>query len=817
MSIIRISTLGRLTVRVDGAELPSFAQQRRRCALLVYLAMERSVQRDHIAALFWPNRSATRAKRLLSQMLYELKRTLGEAWFEVEGDRIVVDAAVDVHDVEAAVKGGRFEEAAELYRGSFLHDFALSESNGFETWVDMKRATCARLHRKARREMINRLAGANEMSQALAAAAAWLDLEPMDDEAHHRAIELLALTGQRTEALTHFDRYAALLRAEYDVAPLEETRALVERIRADTLPIATQEPAPIERLGLAPLTAHESHGATPRLGRRMAPAAIIVLMLLTGWLGFTIMRPAVPASVELAQAKADLLPTRVAVLYFEDLSENAQLAHMAKGLTESLIHQLDAVDALSVVSRYGVRPYATNAVPLDSTARALRVGTLLTGTVQRSRDSVRVTVQLLDATTGNRLGSAVLHERMGEIFALQDRLADEVAVFLRRRLGREILVRERRAGTLSADAWMLYQEADEARESLLDSRAVADPIQHESSRLTLLSADARLADAERFDPRWIEPILLRGWIAADLAAIAGSRDTAAYNTLMRSSLAHAARAIGLAPDDPAALELRGTVRARMSWVNAPLPGARDLAVAAERDLRLAVAADPALASAWSLLGRLVQYAGRFEEASLFAQRALSEDAYMREAADVHQRLFKLSWDTGNPHDAMRWCLTGYRYYPADARFTECQLAVPAWYPEVTLHLDSAVVLIERLRTLDPPDAQARGAIYSHVYRRALWSALLAHHGDFAGARAVLNELRARVRDQPALAPPFGFDEAHMLLVTGDTAGAAAALREYVETNPQYSAYIARFAPLAAAYGLRGAAASAPPSAAPRSR
>ena len=75
-------------------------------------------------------------------------------------------------------------------------------------------------------------------------------------------------------------------------------------------------------------------------------------------------------------------PTRMAVLYFSDRSENGTLRHVAHGLTEALIDKLSTVSALNVVSPSGVRPYSDKYIPLDSIARLLRVGTIVEGSVE---------------------------------------------------------------------------------------------------------------------------------------------------------------------------------------------------------------------------------------------------------------------------------------------------------------------------------------------------------------------------------------------------------------------------------------------------
>ena len=134
-------------------------------------------------------------------------------------------------------------------------------------------------------------------------------------------------------------------------------------------------------------------------------------------------------------------PNRIAVLYLAPNSSEPELRALARGLTDQLIHELSQVDALDVVPPSGVRPFRDRNVPLDSVALALRAGTLLEGSLARSGERLRLTLYLIDAFSGERLRSTVLHARVGDPFVLEEQLAREASRFLRWRLGRTLEVR----------------------------------------------------------------------------------------------------------------------------------------------------------------------------------------------------------------------------------------------------------------------------------------------------------------------------------------------------------------------------------------
>jgi eukaryotic-like serine/threonine-protein kinase len=193
--------------------------------------------------------------------------------------------------------------------------------------------------------------------------------------------------------------------------------------------------------------------------RALYASAIVLGIGGVSWLAYS------TSSVAGGKGGSEADPTHVAVLYFDDLSEKATLRPVADGLTEDLIDALGQVTALHVVSPNGVRPYAGRHTPPDSIARALGVGTLVGGSVERSGDILRVTARLIDARTGLQLQSRTLEYPFRDLFTLQDQLAQEVSRFLRERLGREILLRERRKETSSVGAWEQTQLGEASRET----------------------------------------------------------------------------------------------------------------------------------------------------------------------------------------------------------------------------------------------------------------------------------------------------------------------------------------------------------------
>ncbi|MEJ2215354.1 MAG: BTAD domain-containing putative transcriptional regulator [Gemmatimonadota bacterium] len=234
---IRLDTLGTLRTFRDGQELERLPAQPVRCAVLLYLAMEREAPRDSVLGMFWPESSAEQARHTLNQTLYELRRMLGDDWVDVRGDRLHVSDRVEVDALEfaRAVEAGDAPFALGLYRGAFLGGAPPATTRAFEGWVDQWTAHLGRLHRRACKEAIEGRVAAEDLTGAVRLARRWTDIDPLDDEAQHRLIELLALDGDRSEALRQYERYERLLQEELDLEPLVETKELVGQIRSGEL------------------------------------------------------------------------------------------------------------------------------------------------------------------------------------------------------------------------------------------------------------------------------------------------------------------------------------------------------------------------------------------------------------------------------------------------------------------------------------------------------------------------------------------------------------------------------------------------------
>ena len=117
----------------------------------------------------------------------------------------------------------------------------------------------------------------------------------------------------------------------------------------------------------------------------------------------------------------------LAVLPLESLSGDASQNYFADGMTDELITDLAQISALRVISRTSVMAYKGARKPLPQIARELNVDAMVEGTVLRSGDQVRITAQLIEASTDKHLWSQSYEGELRDSLALQNRVAGAIA------------------------------------------------------------------------------------------------------------------------------------------------------------------------------------------------------------------------------------------------------------------------------------------------------------------------------------------------------------------------------------------------------
>ena len=144
----------------------------------------------------------------------------------------------------------------------------------------------------------------------------------------------------------------------------------------------------------------------------------------------------------------------VAVLPFQNMSTDPEQEYFADGLAEDIITSLSKVPKLFVIARNSTFTYKGKAVDVRKIARELGVRYVLEGSVRRSGDRLRITAQLIDATSGNHMWAERYDRPVRDVFDVQDEITKEITQALSVELtaGERALVFSR--ATRSLEAWL---------------------------------------------------------------------------------------------------------------------------------------------------------------------------------------------------------------------------------------------------------------------------------------------------------------------------------------------------------------------------
>jgi TolB-like protein/class 3 adenylate cyclase/Flp pilus assembly protein TadD len=126
----------------------------------------------------------------------------------------------------------------------------------------------------------------------------------------------------------------------------------------------------------------------------------------------------------------------IAVLPFENLSEDKANAYFADGIQEEILTRLAKIGDLKVIARTSTQLYQSKPANLSEIAKQLGVANILEGSVQRSADQVRVNVQLIKAATGAHLWADTFDRKLTDIFAVESDIAKTIADTLQAKLTR---------------------------------------------------------------------------------------------------------------------------------------------------------------------------------------------------------------------------------------------------------------------------------------------------------------------------------------------------------------------------------------------
>jgi TolB-like protein/Tfp pilus assembly protein PilF len=158
-------------------------------------------------------------------------------------------------------------------------------------------------------------------------------------------------------------------------------------------------------------------------------------------------------------SSAHKIEKSIAVLPFENLSDDKENAYFADGIQDDILTNLSKVGDLKVISRTSVMPYRGKASNVREIGKALGVASILEGSVRRSGNRVRVNVQLINADTDEHVWAEDYDRDVTDVFAIQSDLAQKIAEALKAKLSPGEKTQMTRKPTENGEAYLAFVQA----------------------------------------------------------------------------------------------------------------------------------------------------------------------------------------------------------------------------------------------------------------------------------------------------------------------------------------------------------------------
>ena len=362
------------------------------------------------------------------------------------------------------------------------------------------------------------------------------------------------------------------------------------------------EPVRVYRVLMDPGSAGTVIDARRKHKKWMALAVVILIIAIGGLLNwyFFLHKSAQrqPALLEKMALPLSDKPS-IAVLPFDNLSGNPEQEYFSDGLTEEIITALSKTPKVFVIARHSAFIYKGKSVKVQKVGRELGVRYVLEGSVRKAGDKVRITAQLIDATTGKHLWAERYDRNLRDIFAIQDEITLAIIKAMQVELTKGEMADLTGRGTKNLDAYLKALQAQEQwwrmdKQGTLKARQLA-------------------LEAIAIDPRYGYPYAIVSWAHMMEVWLQSSESP---KESMKLAFEAIQKALTLDESD---------YRIHIVLSNLYImQGENDEAISsARRALELC----PGGAFAHAVLGTALRYACRFSESVQFREQAIKLDPF----------------------------------------------------------------------------------------------------------------------------------------------------------------------------------------------
>jgi len=314
---------------------------------------------------------------------------------------------------------------------------------------------------------------------------------------------------------------------------------------------------------------------------------------------------------EILASKADAplpLPDKpsIAVLPFNNMSNDPEQEYFADGMTEDLITDLSQISGLFVIARNSSFAFKGQSVDIKDVGEKLGVRFVLEGSVRKAGDKIRINAQLIDAGTGGHIWAQRYDGNYEDIFALQDEITAKIVSALEVNLTRQDSDRARHRATVNIDAYDLFLRGRTKFYAMTPA--------------AFIEAGDLFQQAVELDPEFADPYIYLSFLqmVSYIFIIPGFEDG------LNTGQTLAEKAVAL--DDQS-----GMARTQLGWIQLWL-GEHDLGLA---NLERGVELDPTNAETYAYLAESLNYAGDPERAVDMTRKAQEYDPVLPPNCQFH--------------------------------------------------------------------------------------------------------------------------------------------------------------------------------------
>jgi TolB-like protein len=369
----RLELLGGFSLSSQAQTVVVPAKKNRALLGILALAPHCEVTRDRLAALLWSDRGEEQAKNSLRQALVTLRKdfvALDADLLVSKGDRLALDRHLVTVDVVKFLGASASIDPTELRLAAELYKgpFLDGLSALDNAFEDWLRDARADLNARAIK-VFSALAKSVAGLEGIAIAERLIALEPLREASHIALMEAHISLGQAALAIKQYETYKLFLKRELGAEPTEE----LEKLRRSL------------------------DGASERHFK--------------------------------GEATSSDKPV-IAVLPFANMSGDKEQQYFSDGITEDIITELSRFRSLYVIARNSSFQYREKAVDVRRVASELAAEYVVEGSIRKFGNRLRITAQLIDASTGNHLWSERYDRDIDALFELQDELTRTIVATL---------------------------------------------------------------------------------------------------------------------------------------------------------------------------------------------------------------------------------------------------------------------------------------------------------------------------------------------------------------------------------------------------